>query len=106
MRDCCSRILSGLGDLKEATRTSDGVPMILTDLAGRSPYRADGDESELMERIWVRSEGGALMDLMQRSHVVGALRKFTLSRAYFDRDRNDIAKSIQNIIDKEVKACR
>ena len=59
-----------------------------------------------MERIWVRSEGGALMDLMHRSQVVGALREFALSRAYFDRDRDDIGRNIQNIIDKEVKACR
>ena len=106
MHRCCTRILSGLADLKEETRTSDGVPMILTDVASRFPYREDNDEFESMERIWVRSDGGALMDLLHRSQVIGALREYALSRAYFDRNRDDIGRKIQNIVDREVKACR
>ena len=92
MRDCCTRILSRLDDLKGETVASDGIPLILTDVARRSPYRANEVKNKSLERIWVRSDGEALMDLMQRSKVVGALREFALTRAYFDRNP-DVWKS-------------
>lgn len=102
---CCVKVLKELQHLKEK-RVTNGIPSILTDEGRRSPYKTGGGPSGPVEQINVRTEGGALIDLKQRSDVVAGLRDFKLTRAYFDRDISQVEKDICAIIDKEVKECR
>ena len=58
-----------------------------------------------MQRINVRTEGGALIDLKQSSDVVAALRDFKLARAYFDAEHPELERDIRAIVEKEVEEC-
>lgn len=102
---CCAKVLLSLQEMKEKKATDD-VPIILLDEAGRSPYKTGGGSRGPLEQINVRTEGGALIDLKQRSDVVAGLKEFKLTRAYFDRDHPEVEREIFEIIEGEVKACQ
>ena len=99
---CCAKVLKKLNELKEKKMTSNGIPAILTDKESRSPYKTGGRSHGPLERINVRTEGGDLMDLKQRSDVVAALRDFKLTRAYYDPEYPEVAKEINAIVKEEV----
>ena len=102
---CCGKILHKLGQLREERMAADGIPAILTDEASRSPYKTRGESLGPVERINVRTEGGALIDLKQRSKVVASLQDFTLTRAYFDPEHPSLERDICAILEKEVNKC-
>ena len=102
---CCAKILLELQAMREK-ETTDGIPILLTDEGNRSPYKTGGGSRGPVEQINVRTEGGALIDLKQRSDVVAGLQDFKLTRAYFDRDRPEVEGQIYAVIEREVKACR
>lgn len=103
---CCAKVLLKLQELKERKKETDGIPILLTDEASRSPYKTGGGSRGPVEQINVRTEGGALIDLKQRSDVVAGLQDFKLTRAYFDRDHPRVEEEIRAIINGEVQACR
>ena len=78
----------------------------MIDEAKRSPYNDAVGAKGPIERINVRTDGGMYVDLKKRSRVVASLTDFMLFRAYHDRDDEDAAKAIDNIINGEVEACR
>ncbi|MXX91499.1 MAG: HD domain-containing protein [Boseongicola sp. SB0677_bin_26] len=102
---CCAKVLLELGNLKEQERGKDDIPIILTDQENRSPYKTVSESHGPLEQINVRTEGGSLIDLEQRSEVVAGLREFKLTRAYFDREIPEIESKIHDIVEREVKAC-
>jgi len=101
---CCARINARLTELLKDDRNE--IPKILLDEAKRSPYNDAVGSKGPTERINVRTEGGALVDLKQRSRVVASLPDFTLFRAYHDRCDTESMHLINRTIDEEVAACR
>lgn len=101
--ECCAKVLKKLNELKERKMVSNGIPAILTDKESRSPYKTGGRSHGPLERINVRTEGGALIDLKQRSDVVAALRDFKLARAYYDPEYPEVAEDIRSIVKEEVR---
>lgn len=91
--------------MKKKTKKAGGIPKILTDKASRSPYKTGDGSRGPVERINIRTEGGDLIDLKQRSKVVAALRDFKLARAYFDPEYPDLERIIREIVEKEMTAC-
>lgn len=102
---CCEKVLDKLNVLKEEKEAANGVPAILTDKESRSPYKTGGRPRGPVQRINVRTEGGALIDLKQRSEVVAALRDFKLARAYFDAEHPELEMDIRTIVEKEITEC-
>ena len=72
---------------KNENEAVGGIPLVLLDEASRSPYNAGRKSDGPIEQINVRTEGGSLIDLKQRSDVVAGLHEFKLMRAYFDREK-------------------
>lgn len=101
---CCAKVKEKLADWVNAD--SGDMPRILIDEAKRSPYKHVAGSEGPTERINVRTEGGELVDLKQRSRVVASLADFLLLRAYHDRDDSEAAGVIAGIVEGEVRACR
>ena len=59
-----------------------------------------------LDRINIRTAGGDLVDLKERSAVVAALKTYKLFRAYVDRDDQEARQLVQDIIQGEIEACR
>ena len=79
---------------------------VLIDEDKRSPYKVSIGSKGPAERINVRTDGGALVDLKKRSRVVASLADFMLFRAYHDRDDSEAGRTVLSIINGEVEACR
>jgi hypothetical protein len=101
---CCAKINARLTEVANDALSS--TPRILLDEAKRSPYNDAVGSTGPTERINVRTDGGALVDLKQRSRIVANLPDFTLFRAYHDRSDAESAQLIARTIDQEVAACR
>jgi HD superfamily phosphohydrolase len=84
---CCARVWAALQKFKNENEAVGGIPLVLLDEASRSPYNAGRKSDGPIEQINVRTEGGSLIDLKQRSDVVAGLHEFKLMRAYFDREK-------------------
>src|SRR5690606_20694006 len=65
---CCAEINRVLAE----TELSDqnGLPRLLIDIDERSPYNSIGQSKGPVDRINVRTDGGILVDLQERSSVV------------------------------------
>ena len=100
---CCATVKEKLTEWSKAN--SGDMPRILIDEAKRSPYKYVTGSEGPTERINVRTDGGELVDLKQRSPVVASLSDFVLFRAYHDRDDSDARGVIESIIEGEVSAC-
>lgn len=101
---CCARVNAKLTEWGNA-RSVD-IPRILVDEAKRSPYKDAVGARGPIETINVRTDGGSLVDLKQRSRVVANLADFMLLRAYYDCNDDEAFKAIGSIITEEVHACR
>lgn len=100
---CCATVNAKLTDWNQDH--SAEFPRILIDEAKRSPYKDASGSKGPVETINVRTEGGQLVDLKQRSRVVANLAEFHLLRAYYNRDDKDAGNAIAGIIRDEVKKC-
>ena len=98
---CCADVLIKLQEWQEANKVD--VPRLLTDRSERTPYKAGGGTSGPTEQINVRTDGGALIDLKQRSEVVSALSVFKLTRVYHSHTDAEVVNVINGIVDGEVK---
>ena len=102
---CCANVLLRLEQWKLRERRKNKVPTILTDEDSRSPYKTGRESRGPLARINVRTGGGDPIDLKELSKVVAGLRDFNLTRAYFDRDSQDVGRKIKNIVKEEVETC-
>lgn len=101
---CCAKVNEILTEWSNAN--SADIPRILIDEAKRSPYKESIGSIGPTERINVRTDGGELVDLKQRSTVVANLTDFTLLRAYHNHDDTEAFEIINSIIQEEVEKCR
>lgn len=98
---CCEAIKE---KLTERTDGQEGeLPTILLDEATRSPYKRNAG---LLGRINIRTEGGELVDLKERSQVVASLKDFRLLRTYHDENDVETLEFINSVILREVSACQ
>lgn len=89
--------------LEEWQREQEGDrPRVITDVADRKPYKPGGGSGGPTEQINVRTDGGELIDLMQRSEIVRSLSVYKLTRAYYDESDKDALQIIQDFVDGEV----
>lgn len=98
---CCATVKGKL--MEWSLSNSETLPRILVDEAKRSPYKDASGSRGPAETINVRTEGGQLVDLKQRSRVVANLADFRLLRAYHDRDDAGAGSAIARIIAEEVE---
>lgn len=104
IKTCCAKVKEKLSEWDNAN--SGEMPRILIDEAARSPYKHVSGSEGPTERINVRTDGGELVDLKQRSPMVASLADFTLLRVYHNRDDLEAGRIIEQIIKGEVEACR
>jgi len=80
----------------------EAVPRIIVDVAEREPYKAGGSTNGHNEQINVRTDGGELIDIQQRSEIVRSLSAYKLTRAYYDPDDNEACEIIAHVIKGEI----
>lgn len=98
---CCAKICASIQEWDKTT-TSDS-PRLLVDEAERSAYKTGEESSGPTEQINVRTAGGDLVDLKQRSDVVASLKNFKLTRVYYADDDDKALKTVKDIVKKEAK---
>jgi uncharacterized protein len=101
---CCTGISLKLTEW--VTGNGDERPRILIDLDKRSPYKPVGQSKGPLDRINVRTDGGTLIDLKERSSVVAALKTFKLFRAYADGTDATAQDAVKRIVEGEIATCR
>lgn len=101
---CCAGISSKLTEW--ATNNGNGRPCILIDFDERSPYKPVGQSKGPLDRINIRTDGGTLVDLKERSSVVAALKAYKLFRAYADGTDTTAQDAVRRIVEGEIATCR
>ena len=97
---CCASVVV---KLQEWQKNQEGiVPRIITDEAERKPYKAGGGSNGHTEQINVRTDGGELIDIRQRSEIVKSLSIHRLTRAYYDESDADALQVIKGIVEGEI----
>ena len=102
---CCALVKTKL-TIETANPTPDGIPRILLDEADRSPYKSVDRSKGPLNQISVRTEGGKLVDLKERSSVVSALQAFKLFRVYVDRQDAGALSDTENAIREGIRECQ
>ena len=97
---CCASVVVKLQEWEE--KNKGDAPRVITDVAERDPYIAGGGSHGPTEQIYVRTDGGELIDLSQRSKIVKSLSKYRLTRAYYDADDDKAIQAIKDIVKGEV----
>ena len=93
----CESIQEALINL-QGEANSDEVLRLLVDKGHRSPYGKSEVSQDPTGRINVRTQGGALVDLKQRSDVVGALQEFKLLRVYYAEDDERSLDTVKSLV--------
>lgn len=101
---CCNRVEQRLAEW--TTREGGGRPRVLIDAAARSPYKSGRESAGPLDRINIRTDGGKLVDLKERSGVVAALRTFRLFRVYADGGDHQALEAIDAIVKGEIEQCQ
>ncbi|MCQ0094242.1 hypothetical protein [Roseovarius sp. M141] len=97
---CCA---SAVVKLQEWEKKQEAVvPRIITDEAERKPYKAGGGSNGYTEQINVRTDGGELIDIRQRSEIVKSLSVYRLTRAYYDESDAEALQVIKDIVEGEI----
>jgi hypothetical protein len=71
-------------------------------VAERKPYKASGGSNGHTEQINVRTDGGELIDIRQRSEIVKSLSVYKLTRAYYDASDDNALQTIADIVEGEI----
>jgi hypothetical protein len=100
---CCAEVGKKIGEWTAAK--SSARPRVLIDEGERSPYKSVNESKGPLDRINIRTDGGKLVDLKERSAVVAALKTFKLFRAYTSAEDRDAQEVVKEILDQEVKTC-
>jgi hypothetical protein len=77
---------------------------ILIDEEVREPYKRFHESKGPLNQIRIRTAGGDLVDLGERSRIVAAIEPFRLFRVYCAHDDRDAREFIDQAIDAEAKA--
>jgi hypothetical protein len=101
---CCAAINQRLEDW--SVTHGHNVPRVLVDSAERSPYKPLDKSKGPLDRINILTDGGALVDLKERSSVVSALKSYKLFRVYSDEFDTEARQAIESITEGEIAACR
>ena len=97
---CCASAVVKLQEWQENNKGD--VPRVITDVAERKPYKTGGGSHGPTEQINVRTDGGELIDLSQRSEIVKSLSVYRLTRAYYDSADDEAFQAINGIVEGEV----
>jgi uncharacterized protein len=98
---CCASINEQL--VQWSSSHSKVRPRLLFDDEKRSPYKPVTQSKGPLDRINIRTAGGALVDLAERSNVVAALKTFKLYRVYMDEGDTEAKAAIERIKSAEIK---
>lgn len=101
---CCAEISRKLTEW--AAQWKNGCPRILIDSDERSPYKSVSESKGPLDRINIRTDGGLLVDLKERSSVIAALNAYKLFRVYLDRSDAEAEDAVRKIVEGEVAKCR
>lgn len=96
---CCASVVVKLQEWQENQKGD--VPRIITDVAERTPYKSGDSSNGQTEQINVRTDGGELIDIRQRSEIVKSLSVYRLTRAYHGEGDTEARQVIQNIVEGE-----
>ena len=99
----CECVLSRLNEVVDNVNKPNVAPAILLDSGSRSAYKMESGSQGPLERINVKTGGGALLDLRQRSRVVAGIGDFKFTRAYFNPDCTDAKRTIDDAIQQEIE---
>jgi len=78
------------------------APRALIDQQTRSPYKKITETKGPLDQINIRTDGGHLVDLAQRSKVVAELQAYKLFRVYHDGDDFEAKSKIKQIVDARI----
>jgi uncharacterized protein len=94
------RICADIGqEISEWSKSnSNQNPRALTDEVRRSPYKKLTETTGPLDQINIRTDGGHLVDLSQRSKVVAELQEYKLFRVYHDDADAESKEKINEII--------
>ncbi|WP_156938180.1 HD domain-containing protein [Mesorhizobium sp. WSM3626] len=98
---CCASINEKLTEW--SATNSQFRPRLLFDDEKRSPYKPVGQSKGPLDRINIRTAGGSLVDLAERSNVVAALKTFKLYRVYVDKDDAEARDVIVKTMKEEIE---
>jgi len=91
-------------DLVEwSKREKDRPPRMLIDEAVRSPYNRMTETKGPLNQINIRTEGGKLVDLAERSKVVAQLETFKAFRVYHAANDMEAMDEINQIINARIQ---
>jgi len=112
----------GLEDLADGGRTIDracasirekvnewvseqdtGCPRILADQEVRKPYKQIQESKGPLNQIRIMTRSGKLVDLGERSKVVGAIEPFQLYRLYVPEEDDEARAFVDKLINKELE---
>jgi hypothetical protein len=82
---------------------TNSAPRALIDQQSRSPYKRITETKGPLDQINIRTDGGYLVDLAQRSKVVAELQTYKLLRVYHDGEDSEAKDVISKIIDARIK---
>ena len=80
---------------------NDEVPRLLVDEGERSPYGRSHTWQDPTGQIKIRTEGGTLVDLAERSNVVASLRRFKFLRVYYAEGDHDALETVKSLVYEE-----
>lgn len=81
----------------------NGPPRMLLDEAFRSPYNRLTETKGPLNQINIRTEGGKLVDLAERSKVVAQLETYKAFRVYHPENDAEAMNQINQIIDARIQ---
>ena len=102
---CCENVKVELIESEKEKRREGDIPAILADTGSRSAYKTVNESASLTGRINIRTEGGELIDLKERSSVVRNISEFKITRIYYDQEQEGITDWVDQVIQTEVKKC-
>jgi hypothetical protein len=80
------------------------APRILVDEESRSPYKRITETKGPLDQINIRTAGGRLVDLAQRSKVVAELETFKMLRAYHPNEDEEAKNAVNAIIEEGIRS--
>lgn len=83
------------------TANTTNVPRILIDEAARQPYKLLQESKGPLNQIRIRTPGGELVDLGERSKVVRAIEPFRLFRVYCSDSDQSAREFVEHVINGE-----
>jgi HD superfamily phosphohydrolase len=82
----------------------DAPPRILVDETERSPYKELTEDKGPLNQINIRTEGGHLEDLSNRSNVVKALKTYKAFRVYHADGDDEAKRKITDIMESGIRS--